>query len=220
MTIYIYNDDGASEECVQGLLTQLHEKKVSVISGAQLQQDKWMSDARLLIMPGGRSLPFYKKLDQKGNQQIKTFVEQGGFYLGICAGAYYACKKTIFAKNKPLELILPGELNFFEGNGIGPIFGADDFAYQSEKGARVVDIIFDNQETDSAYFNGGCYFENADESKNVRVLARYQCNQQPAIIACNVGLGQALLSGVHPELSVKGEITANRIKLFWRLNLC
>ena len=199
MLILIYNDDGASDDCVKALTQWLPNQTIELISSAELQKKTWMSKTNLLIMPGGRSLPFYKKLGALGNQNIKKFVEeQGGSYFGICAGAYYACRKTIFAKGLPLELILPGELNFFEGNAIGPVFAADEFYYHSERGARIVEIIFENNDVHRVYCNGGCYFENTNQA---RVLARYQLNKQPAIIVCTVGLGRVLLSGVHPELS-------------------
>lgn len=197
--ILIYNDEGASQECVNALLAYFKNSKC--ISGEDLQKNNWIHSTRLLIMPGGRSLPFYKKLTEIGNQYIKLFVEQGGCYVGLCAGAYYASTKTVFAEGTPLALTLPGELHFFQGRAIGPVFTDKPFEYNSESGAQNVDIRFEDQKKYSVYFNGGCYFENAEAFANTHILARYEKNNLPAIIACQIGKGRAVLSGVHPELS-------------------
>lgn len=202
--ILIYNDEGTSKDSVTALLHYFKDNEaVKTISGRELQNAAWISHTRLLIVPGGRSLPFYEKLGSAGNKNIVDFVKQGGCYLGLCAGAYYAANETIFAMGLPLELRLPGELHFFHGRAIGPVFADNLFAYASEAGARIVTVDWQDQGTYSVYFNGGCYFENADTFKNVTVLARYHANQLPAIIQCAVGKGRAILSGVHPELSFK-----------------
>lgn len=196
--ILIYNDKGASSVCVQALVDFLSQKHdVKCVSGSDLQKTDWMQNTTTLIIPGGRSLPFYETLGVQGNQHVREFVEQGGTYFGICAGAYYACSETVFAAGLPLELKLPGELHFFSGRAIGPVFADEDFTYDSEKGTRVVDVQWQDGKIYSTYFNGGCYFENADAT----VLATYGENQKPAIITCSVGRGRVILSGVHPELS-------------------
>lgn len=198
--ILIYSDDGASQDCVNALL-KYYGDQAQLTSGVDLQSDDWIQQTKLLIVPGGRSLPFYKTLSKVGNQNIIQFVEQGGCYLGLCAGAYYASSETIFATSTPLELNLQSELNFFLGRAIGPVFSDKKFEYNSESGAEQVDIIWQDQKKYSVYFNGGCYFENADQFSNTKILAWYTKNNLPAIIICKVGKGCALLSGVHPELS-------------------
>lgn len=197
--ILIYSDQGASLVCVQALVDFLSKKHdVKCVSGNDLQHTDWMQNTTTLIMPGGRSLPFYKTLGLQGNLHIREFVKLGGIYLGICAGAYYACSETIFAAGLPLELKLPGELHFFSGCALGPVFADKAFTYDSEKGARVVKVQWQDGTIYPSYFNGGCYFENADQAQ---VLATYVENQKPAIIACKAGLGRVILSGIHPELS-------------------
>lgn len=200
--IVIYNDEGVSTDSVNALTDYFQKTDtVKCVSALDVQKNIWINDAKLFIMPGGRSLPFYKSLGADGNKNIVDFVLRGGCYLGLCAGAYYACQKTLFAEGFPLELKLSGELNFFEGNAVGPFFLNTQFVYQSEAGACAAAIIWRDQQTYSVYFNGGCYFENVAQSNNTEILAVYTLNQQPAIIKCQIGKGHALLSGVHPELS-------------------
>lgn len=213
MTILIYNDDGVSADSANALLDYFRHENARFVTGADLQKNNWIFDTTLLIVPGGRSLPYYEKLGDTGNKNIIAYVEQGGTYWGFCAGAYYACTKTLFSEGLPLELKLPGELHFFEGNAIGPVFAETEFAYQSESGACIVDVIWKDQHTYPVYFNGGCYFEHADTFKNTEILACYASNQKPAIIACTYGKGRAILSGVHPELSPSNKLLSDFIKL-------
>ena len=56
----------------------------------------------------------------------------------------------------------------------------------------------------NVYFNGGCYFKNADLYPNTQVIACYAnegFEELAAIIECKIGKGKALLCGVHPEYS-------------------
>lgn len=190
----IYNDEGASARCVEALLQNFPQFSVQLASGAELQNPAVFENCTLFVMPGGRSLPFYDKLSDVGNQNIVDYVKNGGVYLGICAGAYYACRQTIFAKGLAKELILPGSLNLFEGDAIGPVFNAEQFEYQSEQGASIVDVKT-NEGVFPVYFNGGCYFSGTDA---IDVIAQY-ANHLPTIIKVNYGKGQVILSGVHPE---------------------
>lgn len=205
--IFIYADEGTSSDSVAAL-EQYFSSRFSTrcVTANDLQDRHWIQSTRLLVMPGGRSLPFYTSLGEKGNQHIIDFVSQGGCYVGLCAGAYYAAQKTLFALGSPLELRLDGPLNFFKGSAIGPVFAANHFAYQSELGARVVLVQY-QEKSYPVYFNGGCYFELNAMRDNAAVLATYADNQLPAIIQCRVGMGKVILSGVHPELSLNG--TAN-----------
>lgn len=193
--ILIYDDKGASAQSVQGWYDFFSKKTaVKCVSGAYLQQPEWIAKTKLLIMPGGRSLPFYEMLDATGNNHIISFIKKGGSYLGVCAGAYYAARNTVFAKNLPHEILSQGALNFFEGDAVGPVFSEEKFAYQSESGACIVNIIFE-QKKYPVYFNGGCYFRNNDST-----IAHYEENELPAIITFSYEKGRVVLMGVHPEL--------------------
>lgn len=93
----------------------------------------------LLIMPGGRDLPYMKKLQGRGNRNISDFIRNGGSYLGICAGAYYGCSSVQFARGDPLlEVVGSRELALFPGISQGPVFAGFDYA--SNEGAMAADI--------------------------------------------------------------------------------
>lgn len=53
-----------------------------------------LSAYELLIVPGGPDAgeSYYEGLGDKGYEEIRTFVENGGLYLGSCAGSYFPLK--------------------------------------------------------------------------------------------------------------------------------
>jgi len=177
--------------------------------------DGGLESISLLIMPGGRDRPYHSALKGAGNAQIRSFVEKGGTYLGICAGAYYGCKRVEFDRGYPLEVCEERELAFFSGSGIGPAFGKGTFEYESEKRVRLAKIETTNG-IFYTYYNGGCTFEG--DFTHVRILARYLelPGNPPAIIECPIGKGKAILSGVHLETVLRHhsqDFPPNQVKM-------
>jgi glutamine amidotransferase-like uncharacterized protein len=174
-----------------------------------------LKDISLLIMPGGRDRPYHAALKGAGNRQIRSFVENGGTYLGICAGAYYGCRTVEFDKDFPLEICEERELSFFSGKAVGPAYGKGTFEYESSKGARLAKIET-AKGTFNVYYNGGCFFEG--DFTHVRILARYLdlSGHPPAIIECSIGKGKAILSGVHIETILSHcseDFSTNQVKM-------
>eukprot|EP00803_Ostreobium_quekettii_P006866 evm.model.scf_45.9 EVM.evm.TU.scf_45.9 scf_45:121074-122733(+) len=68
------------------------------------------------------------------------YVSNGGAYMGLCAGAYYACSRVEFELGSRLEVIGDRELQFFKGTGQGSI--VPGFEYNSERGATGAMVDF------------------------------------------------------------------------------
>ena len=81
-----------------------------------------LQGASLLVMPGGADLAYCEKLNGEGNALIRQFVENGGAYLGICAGAYYACNAIEWAMGTHQEIAGPRELAFYPAMASGPVY--------------------------------------------------------------------------------------------------
>lgn len=201
--IYIYKDEGVSPHA---LLQAMHTFKtvlpssftVKTIDAKGVIKNDWSRDAALFVMPGGADLPYVKKLHGAGNDHIKDYVQNGGSYLGLCAGAYYASSNIEFDKKGALEVIGTRELAFFEGKAIGPILAKYDYKTESSARAAKINLTLSNLKEATVYYNGGGYFENAEQFKNTTVIG-YYANQQPAIISINHAKGHVVLSGVHIE---------------------
>jgi hypothetical protein len=50
------------------------------------------------------------------------YVSAGGAYLGLCAGAYYACSRVEFEPGGPLQVRGDRELGFFPGVAAGAAY--------------------------------------------------------------------------------------------------
>lgn len=211
MNVLVYLDEGvgpvSSLLALKGLREVLtpYSLIVKTINRFALANTSWEEETLLLVFPGGRDVPYHTFLQGKGNAKIAAFVEKGGAYLGLCAGAYYGSAAVEFEKGNLLEVCASRELAFFPGVAIGPAYGPNIFCYGSEKGSRAALIKWEGPELTSReyvlYFNGGCYFSEAEKYTNTKVLARYSdlYEQPAAIVQCRVGKGKALLCGVHPE---------------------
>ena len=208
--ILIYYDNGVSINSLEQSLKAFEPiiepslYKVEVVNAEYLRKFiHWESQTDLIVIPGGRSLPYYQALGNRGNRRIVDYFENGGHYLGICAGGFYGTALTVFEKGGDLEKIVKGSLNFYTGVAEGPAYGLGEFKYQTEQGAHAARIAVNvggfSKEM-RVYFNGGCYFHGG-ENENITVLARYmELKDHPsAIVGCQVGLGCAILSGVHFE---------------------
>lgn len=206
MTIYIYNDLGVDPGALCHTINFVKDhsyKRPQLINHHEIIAGTWIEDAALLIMPGGADLGYVNKLNGAGNAAIRDYVQNGGAYLGICAGAYYASKFIEFDIGGKQEISGSRELAFFPGKSIGPHLAQYD--YLSYSGARLAPLTLSHEFSDQTavfYYNGGGYFADAETYDNTKVLAWYQTANaiaMPAIIQMQSGKGQVILSGVHFE---------------------
>ncbi len=201
-TVYVYQDKGVSKESLKQTVSTfqnlLKNYSVKTINAEKVKKGVWTKNAFLFVMPGGADLPYVKKLNGKGNGVIKRYITNGGSFLGICAGAYYGSSYVEFDKNGPLEVLGNRELGFFRGRAIGPILAPYDYKTQSGSRAATIHTTLPNVKKTTVFYNGGGFFENADQYPNTMVIGRYD-HGLPAIILIHCGKGKVLLSGVHFE---------------------
>jgi glutamine amidotransferase-like uncharacterized protein len=198
MHIKIYNGLGVSKESLVRTFNTFsaYSNDVSYISPYDIIEGDL--DIKVLVMPGGADKPYADALNGEGNRQIKQFVNDGGCFIGICAGAYYAGESIEFAQGSSIEVCETRELGFYPGCIVGPLH---KYYYHSNKGARAKKINFNQNsiaKTCYVFYNGGGYFSNITQALNTEVIAYYD-NNKPAIVKRKVGKGIAILSGVHFE---------------------
>lgn len=203
MTVFIYSGKGVSHFSLQETLMTfqklLPKTEVKTINSQGIRDGHWQQEASLLIVPGGRDIPYDRHLSGTGTDSIRSFVEKGGAFIGICAGAYFASKEVIFEKGTSLEVHEERQLQFYPGSAVGALFRFRPFQYRSENGAHAPLIKLESQSL-PLYYNGGCYFSKA-QTHLVKVIGTYQAYQdKAAIISCTIGKGKAYLSGVHFEV--------------------
>ncbi len=158
----------------------------------------------LLVMPGGADLFYAEKLNGAGNRIIRAYVEKGGAYLGLCAGAYYGCAALDWARASDDEIAGPRELAFFPGTAEGPVndfIGNNSF---KDSWHAAPEVFYDDgaiKIKTKIHYNGGCVFIPSAAGSGFTVLARYTAlpGQPAAIVECRAGAGKAILCGPHIE---------------------
>ena len=205
-TIWVYNGPGVSSESLMQTVTTLLSVcspyyEVKEIGPQEVINENWEEETQLFVIPGGADLPYCRELNGKGNQKITSYVKNGGSFLGICAGAYYAGNYVDFASGTELEVIGSRELAFFPGIVRGPILAPYD--YRTNSGSRATEIHLSpvlQLSSCVVFYNGGGYFVDAGRMPSIIVLATYPIGPDFAsIVECRCGQGKAILSGVHFE---------------------
>ena len=205
--IGVYVDSGSSFATVIRAITQEVNSfcLVQAVVAGHLDRDDFFDDLNVFVMPGGADLPYCKSLNGGRNARLKRWVERGGVYLGLCAGAYYGCSEIVF-NGYDQEIVGQRELGFLRGIAVGSIEGIAPLYDGTLKSAAVVSLIVDEGERIGSFYHGGPFFK-IEEGVETKVLARYEgVEARPvAIVESSVGNGKALLCGVHPEMSA-GEL--------------
>jgi biotin--protein ligase len=251
--VLVYSGPGVSASALSHTLRTLRKLlpsyDVQCINAQSLALDPWMDSTALFVLPGGRDLPYVEKLSEnhaaqgvasssqrsaaRADEKIRQFVKQvGGSFVGICAGAYYASSSCEFELGDPvMQVAGPRDaLKFFPGTCRGTTYPG--FVYESDQGARLVDIAM-AEDSWTVYYNGGGAFIDADRFTHngaVQVLGRYMDESsanfagtdnsersikpgyagQAAVVRCSIGKGNVILYGVHPEFPVNAQSTPTR----------
>lgn len=89
--VAVYDDAGVSDKVAVliDLLKTHSELQISKVNGNDVRSGK-LQDIDVVLFPGGSGSGEAKSLEETGRKEVRSFVERGGGYLGICAGAYLA----------------------------------------------------------------------------------------------------------------------------------
>jgi glutamine amidotransferase-like uncharacterized protein len=156
------------------------DAEVHYVSGKNILQ----GGPQGILFPGGSASVFARTLGKRGRKRIADWVQNGGTYIGVCAGAYLA--------SSTYEWSL----------GISPA----KIAKPWKRGHHQVRILLGNEYKTVDYFNGPIF----EKWPGVEILARYmddipdaagQHNMPttPAIIKNDFGKGKVLLFSPHLE---------------------
>lgn len=191
--IVIYRDEGVGEFGLKCLSEFFRDDEVWFANAEAVIDGRVLGMADLFVMPGGADLPYCKKLNGAGNDNIRSYVDEGGTYLGICAGAYFACQKIEFHKGREDEICEKRELALVPATAVGSIAELAKPFDDTLESAAVIEL--DGQ---SVLYHGGPYFKLREQAD---ILLRYSLPfEAPAMIRTDYGDGTVVLSGVHFEI--------------------
>lgn len=223
MNVLVYNGPGVSKTSLTHTLSTLRtlllpNYTVQTITPQSLASDPWPANCALLVLPGGRDLPYVNDL-KTSNERVATYVRGGGSFLGLCAGAYYACRRVEWEMGSDQEVTGERPLRFFNGIGRGCVYPG--FQYATENGARAVSLLSSvsltssNEQFDGLYYNGGGEFVDAHLLADTSILAKYMEGDavgKSAGVHCRVGEGNAVLWAIHPEYPLTLEPAASAVR--------
>ncbi|MHA1735124.1 MAG: BPL-N domain-containing protein, partial [Candidatus Thorarchaeota archaeon] len=206
-----YGDEEASRDsriALRAMFEWMGAKVDTVTARAII--DEGFSKYDLVVAPGGWADTYIRDLGSRGIGKIRDFVADGGAFFGVCAGAYFACNNIIWegqAYAYPLDI--------FNGTGVGPIEAIAPWPTFNMTKIRVnvnstlIDLS-DEQTTNWVMYYGGPYFQ-IPSMEDIEILATYDVNDEPAMIAFRYDEGRVFLSGPHPEW----EEDSTRDNIYW-----
>ena len=167
-----------SKDCVDAMTTALSQKyDIKTFTANEITDPHFFDGVSVIAFPGGigDSDSCYKLFTRRTGNRIAKFIEDGGRYLGICMGAYWADQWyfDIIEDVRAVQYIKRPNADIRRSYGT---VASVDWKGQQEK----------------MYFYDGCALIG-DESQ-FKTIARYANGDPMAIIKGRIGL-----IGCHPE---------------------
>lgn len=213
--VAVYHDRGVSDFTFKSLVSMLRgfALDVDIVGAHDIIAGALTENIDLFVMPGGADEPYAELLGDKGACIISDYVQGGGAYYGICAGAYYACDRFEFNKGLSSEICRERPLKFFKGKAVGSLLDfapAYDLTLDSAAVTRV-SLLNDgdgakHESEYSSYYHGGPVFVDLEDDRDIEVLGYYTdlpANQNAALLYKPFGKGRVVLCSFHPEVSAE-----------------
>lgn len=201
--VILYNDKGSSGKGIPRVTELLGKDPrfdLVKLNAEQLRTQDW-SDAKAIIFTGGSGSGQSKTMGEVGVKKVHDFVESGGGYVGICAGAYLACEGFAWG----LKVLDAKTVSSKWKRGVGAV--KLEF---TPKGQEI--LGFKPGEHDVRYANGPIYCaSNIEAIPDFEPLAIFRTELaengspkgvmvgSPAMVAAPFGKGRVLCSSPHPE---------------------
>ncbi|MDQ3623196.1 MAG: BPL-N domain-containing protein [Verrucomicrobiota bacterium] len=217
LRVALYDDAGSAGPGVpkvRDLLGKQNDTEVAVLNAEQIRCGG-LEQFGAVIFTGGSGSKQAETLQVTGREQVKRFVENGGGYLGICAGAYLACDgfswgakvldaKTVSQKWRRGRGIVSIEYTDLGRKIFGERFGQIPILYAN---GPIIKPAANDQLPD---FSPLALFrsELAENESPAGVMI-----DSPAIVAGSLGKGRVLCFSPHPEQTEGlGELVVRAIR--------
>jgi glutamine amidotransferase-like uncharacterized protein len=203
--VALYSDLGTWEESVQAAERMFQWMNYTIaLVDADYINTKGLEDFSALCIPGGNMYQYAQDISLNGMDNIKNFVRNGGGYIGICGGAYFASEKVVWRGDQlPMT-----PLGVFPGTAEGPIKGIVPYPNYTMCKVNILDSTHPIAQSEPnpawvLYYWGPVLEPNKDA--NVTILGKYDRINQPTMLAFDYGLGRVFLIGTHPEIEEDSE---------------
>ncbi len=181
----VYRGPGACLNCWKSAAqsVKLAGFKVDFVREQQ-PSERVFERAILWVQPGGKSKTAAEAMGSGYLARIRKFVENGGGYVGFCAGAFLTTAK----------------IGSSDVDGLGIVPGRTMLWDQKDGPGRLLPLAWKN-EIRQVYYHGGPFIDvDTQESYGVRIYSRFEDGKINAISA-PFGYGRVAITGSHPEAS-------------------
>ena len=184
--VAVYNGTGEMNSSRIALMRMFEWMDATVVevNASQILGD-FLDECDILVFPGGSESSYMIDLQYlTGIEKIQDFVENGGSYFGICGGSTFGARTldlfdgNMYSVNEPGDTIHMSTMNVNQSS-TGPDL--------SDYSANFTTMYYASQ------------FFVPRVRNDVHVVARYDSNNQPGMIAFEYGNGTVFLSSPHPE---------------------
>ena len=202
LRVALFDDAGSAGKGVprvQEILGKVKDIQLSVLKAADIQAG--LDGYDVVIFTGGSGSKQAATIGDKGREQVHKFIENGGGYVGICAGAYLACDGFSWGLHV-LNAKTPSS-KWQRGHG-------DVKLEFTEAGQKT--LGFPAGQMDVHYFNGPILISAGDKAlEEFEPLAFFRTEfaehdspkgvmvNSAAIVRGKFGKGRVLVSSPHPE---------------------
>lgn len=188
LTVFIYVK---FPQAIENLIKILKSHDINVEHSYNIE-DLDQSKHQILIIPGGTARKQQEDLGSEGIKKIKEFVENGGGYVGICAGAYLASLPPIDRPNKP---------------GIGLINARYYLPNRTLELKGEIFVRIKNKGIMWMTYHNGTVYDNIDDKNieiigviiNIRNIKWKKLIGKACILKSKYGKGNVVVCGPHPE---------------------
>ena len=206
LRIAIYDAGGTGRTSARSLevvLSPIEESLVRRIGPPEIRAGL-LSPFDLVVFPGGSGSRQAAALEKTGREKVRRFVEEGGGYLGVCAGSYLA------ARNYEWSLKIVDGRTVDTRNGHWRRGRGTVKMELTEKGRMVLGEY--PEQVDVRYANGPIFAPAGDDAiEDFQALAHFRTElaengarvgamiDTPAILSGRLGKGRVLCISPHPE---------------------
>eukprot|EP01085_Mycamoeba_gemmipara_P003606 Mycagemm_TRINITY_DN10289_c2_g9::TRINITY_DN10289_c2_g9_i1::g.3606::m.3606 type:complete len:235 gc:universal TRINITY_DN10289_c2_g9_i1:998-294(-) len=198
LRVLLYTGQGARGRGIPLLASLIREHGGSVVTSETIPENTRRDNTDVIILPGGSASSELNGLGGRGKGIIRRFVESGGGYVGICAGAFAGSGCT---QHEDFGLRLLPALYLRHKVPRTDVRGSIVLALSGEA------VQWGGQDEVTCWYHNGPLFPAYNLPAGVRVLATIKegvngvkrMNRRATIVAGKYGRGTVILCGPHPE---------------------